>query len=141
MVETLIDAAQQDQPGGTHASMRVVINELWQWHSGEFCPVETWQPAINVYQLEDRLEICVDLAGIDPRNLELHVERERLMIRGVRAAPDPRRSPQPMRIISMEINHGPFCRIIDLPAPVDGGRVSTNYHNGLLMIRIPLAAH
>ncbi|MBI1337107.1 MAG: Hsp20 family protein [Phycisphaera sp.] len=116
-----------------------VLNQLWQWHYSDFCPAEAWTPSINVYTLPTRIEICVDLAGVDRTKLEVHVKPGQLMVRGVRQPPEPSHQPdQPMRIVNMEINHGPFCRTIPLPDRVDLTRVASEYVHGLLWVRLPL---
>lgn len=116
-----------------------MMNKLWQWHTGEFCPVDTWSPAINSYRLERRIVICVDLAGIDRKHVEVRVEPGQLTIRGVRHPPEPRFSPgELLRIDSMEIDHGRFCRMLRLPDQVDLLRVESEYVDGLLWIRLPL---
>ena len=43
-----------------------------------------------------------------------------------------------MRIVCMEIDHGLFCRVLQLPRQVDLMAISTEYANGLLWIRLPL---
>jgi HSP20 family protein len=103
--------------------------------------VDSWSPAINVYLVDTSLEICVDLAGMDPRELDIVVEPTRLILKGNREAPGPRgpvHRGSVMRILSMEIDHGQFCRTITLPGRVDMLRVQTEYHKGLLWIRLQL---
>ena len=126
-----------------HATRQInqLINNLWQWSEGDFCPVDSWSPAINVYLVDSNLEVCVDLAGMDPRDMDIVVEPTRLIIRGNREAPGPRgphRRGAVMRILSMEVDHGQFCRTIPLPGQVDASRVQTEYHQGLLWISLKL---
>jgi len=115
-----------------------MMNKLWQWHVGDFLPDESWTPQVNVYQFERRLEVCVDLAGLEPSKIDVHIEPGRLIIRGVRPAPDPRRSPdEPMRLDAMEIDHGAFSRVLRVPDQVDLARVESQYLGGFLWIRMP----
>ena len=37
----------------------------------------------------------------------------------------------------MEIDHGAFCREVELPDDVDRERIAANYLNGMLWIEIP----
>jgi HSP20 family protein len=116
-----------------------MAGQLWRWHFGEFPGGDSWSPAVNLYHLPRRVEVCVDVAGVDRRHLDVRVEPGRLIIRGVRQPPEPPHEPeQPMRIISMEIDHGPFCRVVALPDRVDLAAVESEYVNGLLWIRLPL---
>lgn len=117
------------------------ITQIMSRQFAQFQTTEAWRPDVNVYQLEGRIEICVDLAGVVPESIEVHVTSEQVIIRGIRHAPDPRaQSHQPMRIVAMEIDHGPFNRVINIPDRVDYGGVRTEYIKGLLWVRLPLRA-
>ena len=116
-----------------------LIGSVWQWQYGEFSPVDNWSPAINVYRIEDRVEICVDLAGVSRDRLDVHVEPGRLTIRGVRHPPEPpRQEGKELRILCMEIDHGSFSREVGLPDDVDTKRAESEYRDGLLWVRLPL---
>lgn len=118
-----------------------ILRQTTVYHNfGSFSPTtQAWSPAVNIYQLPDRLEVCVDLAGVDRRELEVRVEAGRLLIQGIRKAPEPHhRRQQPMRIVGMEIDYGPFRRVVALPETVDLDRVHSTYTDGLLWITLPL---
>lgn len=122
--------------------LRNMMNNLWQWRSGDFCPAESWTPPMNLYICGRRLEICFDLAGVDKRTIDLRVEPGRLTIRGTRGAPEPNtREGEDMRIVAMEIDHGPFCRTVPLPMQVDLQRVTSEYTSGFLWVRLPVREH
>src|ERR1051326_5169294 len=91
---------------------------------------ETWRPAINAYRCERGFRICVDLAGIQKGSIDLQVERPRLTIRGERALPEPGHPEHPVQILAMEIDHGPFARVIDLPVAVDAQHTTAEQNNG-----------
>jgi len=115
------------------------MNGLWHWHGGDFSPRDSWAPSINVYRLTTRFEVCVDLAGVPKHTIDVRVDPGRLVIRGVREAPAPEcEDADRLRILSMEIDHGPFCRVIVLPDHVDLGRVQSRYDNGMLWVTLPL---
>jgi HSP20 family protein len=42
-----------------------------------------------------------------------------------------------VRIHLMEIDHGSFCREVELPEDVDRERIAANYRNGMLWIELP----
>ena len=128
-----------DELEQVEAQINWTINRIWSRHFGAFQTVETWTPAVNVYQLSDRIDVCVDLSGIELRSIEVQLSQGRLIIRGVRHAPDPRSEVgQSMRIVSMEIDHGPFSRTIQLPESTDLARTRIEYEQGLLWIRMLL---
>ncbi len=116
--------------------------ELQRLHFSRFRPpAEAWQPQLNVYCYEDRLEVCVDLAGVDRENVEIHVEPRKLLIRGTRPSPEPVSGDpdSPCRqILAMEIENGPFERIFSLPTEVDADAVTARQEEGLLWIQLPV---
>lgn len=133
--------ASRDDPAANTAGTSTSTTWIAQWSSRHFervHSVEGWSPAVNVYRLDRHLAVCVDLAGIDRQSIDVRVEPGRLIVRGVRHAPDPRRQQEAMRIMVMEIDHGPFCRVLDLPPEVDLNRVESHYDNGLLWVTLPL---
>lgn len=116
--------------------------QSWTLHvAGKFgfCPVETWAPPVNLYQLPGRIEVCIDLSGVDPKQIDVQIEPGRLIITGNRQTPEPPREPgESLRIIAMEIDHGQFCRTITLPEHVELRRAESEYKAGLLWVRLPL---
>src|SRR6516162_2993791 len=79
-----------------------------------------WTPAVNAYCVADRIMICVDLAGVDRKAIDLTVEPQRVVLRGQRALPEPTRGDCPVeQVLAMEINSGPFERVLTLPEAVN----------------------
>lgn len=114
------------------------MGKLGNWPFGSFAAGDSWSPSVNVYRLPRHLEVCVDLAGIDKRAIEVRVEPGRLILRGFRASPEPPDLEEhTMRILCMEIDHGPFARTIPLPEHIDLMRVESRYEEGWLWIRLP----
>ena len=97
-----------------------------------------WRPAINAFQCDRGLRICVDLAGVDRSQVELLVDPQRLAIRGTRETPEPTDDEgRAVQMIAFEIDYGPFERVVELPLPVDVARVEAEQRNGLLWIELP----
>ena len=94
-----------------------------------------WVPNTDVYVTESGLVIKVELAGMKSENLEINVEGNRLRISGSR--PDCCRAPK-CSFLMMEINYGPFERLIELPAGYDLGQAKAAYLNGFLRIDVPV---
>jgi len=95
---------------------------------------QTWRPLMDVFETDDMVVALVELAGVDEGQLEVTVEDRTLAIRGSRGQTSEH---QPHSYYVMEINHGPFERVLQLPAQVDprGTRAATR--NGLLEICMP----
>ncbi len=110
--------------------------ELTQF--GEFRAAESWSPSVNLYQANDSIVVCVDLAGVDRRQIDIQVVPGRLTISGTRLSPTPNVAAQKgMRILSMEIDHGRFNRVVTIPETVDIERSESEYRDGLLWIDLP----
>lgn len=117
--------------------------------SGFHQPDLVWHPAVNVFQCECYFRISVELAGVDPGEVEFTVAPGHLWIRGSRLAPEPPAtegydlvpSRKSVRVLAMEINYGRFEREIQLPPDLVLDRTSTEWSNGLLWISIPRRAN
>lgn len=98
----------------------------------------TWQPATNIYEARDAYYICVELAGVHARQVDIEcVDRSCLTITGNRAQPRPDEVQGPLSVHAMEIDEGPFRREIDLPQAIDVQRVEATYSEGYLWIKVP----
>lgn len=125
------------------AKTESVAYQLQNLHFSNFRPpAETWEPQVNAYLYEDRYEICVDLAGVEKSDIDIQVDRGRLVIRGTRQPPGP--APcldSPCRqVLAMEIESGPFGRSIRIPDEIDPEKISARQENGLLWITLPLSS-
>lgn len=102
-------------------------------------PEAIWRPDVNVYAHEDRLEVCVDLAGVGKQEIKVEVEPRRLVVRGQRQEPDSGcEASGCCRILVMEIPDGSFERVLEFPVAVDTEKVSARQDNGWLWITLPL---
>jgi len=101
---------------------------------------EVWIPSVNLYEDADHYCLIVDLAGMDPSGIDLRVEEGALVLSGQRSIPEMPEPSGPTRVRLMEIDHGPFCRKLDLPDDVDveaAANLEAVYGNGYLRIRLP----
>jgi len=100
---------------------------------------QTWSPAINAYQCDEYIVICVDLAGVDKTRIEVCLQKRSLLIRGMRQPPEPvHETDGRVQILAMEIDCGPFEREVPLPSEVDPEGMRAEQHNGLLWVYLPL---
>jgi HSP20 family protein len=97
-----------------------------------------FRPLVDSFRTEDPpvFTVVVDLAGIDPEQVNVTATRDTLAISGER-----RREPCEGRVFQqIEIEYGPFERLIRLPDDVDLSHAEARYERGLLRIQIPIAA-
>ena len=115
------------------------IEQVVKGHFCHFSPKKYWVPAVNAYRLADRIEVCVDLAGVDCDSVQIEAHPHEVVIRGMRQPPQPAHEPgEPIQILCMEIDHGPFERVVRLPRGVDADRMTLKADAGLLCICLPL---
>ncbi|MBD3400511.1 MAG: Hsp20 family protein [Candidatus Coatesbacteria bacterium] len=91
-------------------------------------------PALDVIELADGYLVLVELAGMEPDEVEVTVHERWLIITGDRRPVLPNRA---RKLLRMEMTHGPFRRELQLPVDADTDSVSAGWKQGLLQISIP----
>lgn len=97
-----------------------------------------FRPAVDVFRSSDPPEVVVivDLAGVDPDDIELTLTDGILSLAGVR-----RRRPARSAVYQhMELDHGPFERRVMVGDDVDPAGAAASYDRGLLTIRLAVLA-
>jgi HSP20 family protein len=141
-----MDTASEASYGSVQRQVQRLVDQM-QKNFFNFCPSETWTPNVNLYETETAYLVCVDLAGVDKEKISVLVADQKLTLRGTRHVPTPPADepvepptlphPQRLRVHVMEIDHGPFCREVELPADVVHERITAAHVNGLLWIELP----
>lgn len=93
-----------------------------------------WKPPTDVYETEANLVVTIELAQIDPKEVNISLQENVLYIRGIRKAIP---SSEKRRYHKMEINYGPFERRIVIPQEIDMDKLTAAYDNGFLEIQLP----
>jgi HSP20 family protein len=97
-----------------------------------------FSPRVDVFYVDSppRAVVKVDLAAIDPADVGLEIRGRQLVIAGER-----RPGEAAGRLYQqIEIEHGPFRRVVELGADVLADKASASYMDGVLQVEIPLAA-
>jgi HSP20 family protein len=98
-----------------------------------------FSPAVDVYYASDppRAVVRADLPGIDPSAVQLEIQGRELVLSGHREAEGP---PADDRVYQqLEIERGPFRRVISLGAEVDADAADASYEDGILTVELPLS--
>ncbi|KAA6212022.1 Hsp20/alpha crystallin family protein [Streptomyces albofaciens JCM 4342] len=98
--------------------------------AGAVIPADAWRD-------DDALYVQFDLPGMDRSSIELTTEQNVLTLRAQRPSP----VPADARAVLTERPTGPFSRRLSLPDALDTAAAEAAYDNGVLTLRIPLAAH
>lgn len=122
-----------------HEELEELFAELWRGprlaaHRPGF------RPHVDTFRTDDppELRIVIDLAGVDPAEVEVVVTGRDLVVSGVRHRPGPDPACRPS-YYQMEIEHGPFQRRIRLPEDADPSGARATYQRGLLTVVLPIA--
>lgn len=116
------------------------LEELFSglWRARGLARPRRFRPAVDCYRTDDppAVTVVVDLAGIEPDDVELIVTERMVVIRGARRRPAPscRASYR-----QLEIEYGTFQRRVSLAEDVDPEGARATYENGLLKVVLPLA--
>lgn len=90
-------------------------------------------PRIEVKDTEHGYEVCAELPGIKPENIDLSLEDNSLIIQGEKR--QERKDEEKGRFRS-EFSYGSFYRTIPLRQDVDNENINANYEDGILRVQL-----
>lgn len=98
-------------------------------------PAGHWTPAVDIYETEGRdVVVKAELPDMSREDIEVTVEHQTLTVKGVRKAPT---DVSEDRYRRLERRYGTFSRSFSLPPTVDASKVSADYRNGVLTVKLP----
>ncbi len=92
-------------------------------------------PAVNVGSTPDAFEVVAFAPGIDPKTLQLSIDKGLLILVGERKSEVPEDS-QSTSTYAQERFTGPFRRVVTLPDDADPTRVDATYRDGCLRVSV-----
>jgi HSP20 family protein len=96
----------------------------------------TWVPPVDIYQTgEHELVLKAELPEMTREDIDVTVENFVLTVKGEKKLGADVKEEQFHHI---ERRYGAFSRSFSLPRTVDAGKVSAEYKNGVLTVRLPL---
>jgi HSP20 family protein len=96
----------------------------------------SWVPAVDIYQNgEHELVLKAELPDMTREDIDVTVEKGTLTIKGEKKFASDVKEEHFHRI---ERRYGTFSRSFSLPPTVDATKVSADYKNGVLSVRLPL---
>lgn len=93
-----------------------------------------WVPRVDVREEAARFVILADVPGVEPKDIEIHMDKGILSIKGERRAEKREESERYSRV---ERSHGMFYRRFALPDSANPEGISAQGKNGVLEIFIP----
>ena len=117
-----------------------VFNRFLRWPSAQedLTQMREFSPAVESFidKNNKKFHCEAQLPGVDPKDVEIHVQGNTLTITGERTSS---RETSEADYLQREITYGSFTRSLVLPEGVDKERVTAEYRNGVLEITAPIA--
>ena len=101
-----------------------------------FSAPASWVPPVDVFQNGDsEIVLNAELPDMAREDIDINIENFVLTIKGEKKASSDVKTEQYRHV---ERRYGSFSRSFSLPQTVDPSRVSAEYKNGVLAVRLPL---
>jgi HSP20 family protein len=101
-----------------------------------FTTGNSWVPPVDIYQTGDHeLVLKAELPDLSREEIDITVENFVLTLKGEKKLAAEVKEEQFHHI---ERSYGSFSRSFSLPKTVDASKVSADYKNGVLTVRLPL---
>jgi HSP20 family protein len=115
--------------------IKQVFDRFFQEEGDESSVVTSqWTPRVDIKEEPSRFVIFADLPGIDPRDVEVLMDKGILTIKGERRSES---SEQTERFSRIERRYGSFHRRFALPDSADPDGITATGSHGVLEISIP----
>ncbi|APZ44030.1 Hsp20/alpha crystallin family protein [Acidihalobacter ferrooxydans] len=103
-------------------------------HANDDAATSDWVPAVDIKEEENAFLIHADVPGVEPKDIEVHMENGVLTIRGERKFENEEEKDGYKRV---ERVRGSFYRRFTLPDTADAENISARVDKGVLELRIP----
>jgi HSP20 family protein len=95
---------------------------------------DSWVPALDVRESQDRFEVTLDLPGMEPGDVSVQFEDGMLSISGKREFSKEDSGDTWHRI---ERSFGTFARSLRLPQTADTEKIEASFDRGVLTVSVP----
>ena len=119
------------------ATLQDRMNRLFQETAGSgetsLTNAGSFIPPVDVYEDEQGLRLKLEVPGVEEKDLDVRIENNVLTVRGERKFEKEEKEEKFHRI---ERRYGSFARSFTLPNTVDAEKVSAEYKNGVLELKL-----
>jgi HSP20 family protein len=95
-----------------------------------------WTPAVDIYEDSEGITLKADVAGIDPKDVDVKIENGILTMKGERKLEKEDKKDNYTRV---ERYYGAFTRSFTIPPQVDTAKVIAETKHGVLKVFLPKA--
>jgi HSP20 family protein len=126
----------QAHGGNLQDEIRNVFDRFFNTEETDQSNVVTsqWTPRVDIKEEDSRFVIFADIPGVDPKDIEITMEKGILSIKGERKAET---TEQNGKVTRVERSHGSFYRRFALPDSADAEGIKATGRHGVLEISIP----
>jgi HSP20 family protein len=96
-----------------------------------------WNPAVEVYEKEDRFVVKAELPGLTDEDVDISVTDGALTVKGEKRTEHEVKEDE---YHWSERTYGTFLRTVALPTNVDAEKIGATFDNGILEISLPKVA-
>jgi HSP20 family protein len=96
-----------------------------------------WTPATDIYEDEEGLTLRFELAGVEPKDVDIRFENGVLTLKGERKLENEAKRENYHRV---ELSYGAFNRSFSLPPTVDADKITAESKLGVLVVHLPKKA-
>jgi HSP20 family protein len=96
-----------------------------------------WTPKVDIFEDEEGVSLRFELAGVEPKDVDIRFENGVLTLRGDRKMENEDQRDNYHRV---ELAYGTFTRSFSLPATIDAEKIRAESKNGVLTVHLPKKA-
>ena len=100
-------------------------------HTGESVG---WTPKVDIFEDEEGVALKFELAGVEPKDVDIRFENGVLTLRGERKL---EREDKRENYHRVELSYGTFTRSFSLPGTIDAEKIRAESKNGVLTVHLP----
>ena len=119
-------------------SLRRDMDRIWDRFFGEDLGLtkwrDGWSPSLDISETKDKLIVKTELAGVDPKEVNISISGDLLTIRGEKKE---EKEEKEENYHLMERSYGAFSRSVRLPVEVNQDKIKASCKNGVLKIDLP----
>jgi len=116
------------------ARLQDEVSRLFDYRTSESVG---WTPACDIYEDEEAVTLRFELAGVDPKDVDVRFENGVLTVRGERKL---EREDQRENYHRVERSYGTFTRSFSLPGSLDAEAIKAETKHGVLAVTLPKKA-
>jgi HSP20 family protein len=93
-----------------------------------------WTPSVDIFEDAEGVALRVELAGVDPKDVDIRFENGVLTLGGDRKL---EREDKRDNYHRVELSYGTFTRSFSLPGTIDAEKIKAESKNGILTVMLP----